>query len=131
MQPEAPKRLILVIDDDPDIRAALRDTLEDNGYAVAEANSGSEALSFLRSHPPPALIFIDWNMAPMNAPQFMDEFVKEPSFASIPVVLITADMHAPSKVKTGRYHGYLTKPVDLDLLLSVLQQFAPEREPPN
>ena len=118
-------RVILVVDDDPDIRSALRDTLEDNGFSVAEAASGLDALSWLRANPLPALIFIDWNMAPMNAPQFMEQFVKEPDFAGIPVVLITADMHAEQKVKTSRYHGYISKPVDLDLLLSVLAKFMP------
>jgi len=102
----------------------LRDTLEDSGHRVAEARNGVEALGYLRAHPPPALIFLDWNMTPMNAPQFMEEFVKEAAFAHVPVVLITADMHAPQKVKTAGYCGYISKPVDLDLLFSVVDQFA-------
>ena len=116
---------ILVVDDDADVRSALRDTLEDEGYDVAEAAGGVAALAYLRSHPAPALIFLDWNMAPMNAPQFMEEFSKEPGLSQVPVVLITADMHANQKVKTGGYQDFLTKPLDLDQLFSVVSRLAP------
>ncbi|HET7788833.1 MAG TPA: response regulator [Myxococcales bacterium] len=102
--------------DDPDVRDALRDTLEDRGHEVYDAGGGTEPLAWLRSHPPPALIFLDWNIASMNAPQFMDEFLKEGAFASVPVVLITADMHAKQKVRSGPYLGFISKPVDLDAL---------------
>jgi len=111
---------ILIVDDDGGVREALRDTLEDAGYRVGEANDGAEALAWLRSHPPPALIFLDWNMVPMNAPRFIEEFRKEKSFAQVPVVLMTADMHAPDKVNTGPYHGYIMKPVNLDTLFDVI-----------
>lgn len=115
---------ILIIDDDADVRGALRDTLEDEGYEVAEAAGGIAALAYLRSHPAPAIIFLDWNMAPMNAPQFMDELSKEPGLSQLPVVLITADMHANQKVKTGGYRDFLTKPLDLDQLFSVIGRLA-------
>jgi len=113
------------VDDDADVRSALRDTLADEGYEVAEAAGGVAALAYLRSHPAPALIFLDWNMAPMNAPQFMEEFSKEPGLSQVPVVLITADMHANQKVKTGGYRDFLTKPLDLDQLFSVISRLAP------
>jgi CheY-like chemotaxis protein len=115
---------ILIVDDDSGVREALRDTLEDAGYRVGEATDGEEALAWLRSHPPPALIFLDWNMVPMNAPQFIDEFRKERSFSLVPVVLMTADMHAPEKVTSGPYHGYITKPVNLDTLFDVIGRVA-------
>src|SRR3954468_1890804 len=114
---------ILVIDDDPDIRDALVDTLQDEGYQVVQKPGGQEALSYLRGNPAPALIFLDWNMAPMNAPQFMDEFCKDPALCKIPVVLLTADVQASQKVKTSRYDGFITKPINLDTLFGVVEQF--------
>src|SRR5881392_847902 len=80
MPPSNPEGPILVVDDDPDVRDAIVDTLQDEGYHVVQTPGGREALVYLRSNPPPSLIFLDWNMAPMNASQFMDEFCKEPSF---------------------------------------------------
>lgn len=114
---------ILVIDDDPDVREAIVDTLLDEGYEVVQTPGGREALAYLRSNPPPALIFLDWNMAPMNAPQFMDEFCKEPLLGNTPVVLVTADVHASQKATTSRYDGFITKPINLDTLFSTVARF--------
>jgi len=114
---------VLVVDDDPDIREALRDTLEQEGYCVAEATDGSAALSYLRSSPPPPLILLDWNMAPMNAAAFMEEFSREPAYAQIPVVLLTADVKADERAKAIRCAGYLTKPVTLDALFETVARY--------
>jgi len=54
----------------------------------------------------------------------MDELSKEPGLSQLPVVLITADMHANQKVKTGGYRDFLTKPLDLDQLFSVIGRLA-------
>jgi CheY-like chemotaxis protein len=111
---------ILVVDDDLDVREAIVDTLQDEGYEVVQTPGGREALAYLRGNPPPALIFLDWNMAPMNAPQFMDEFSKEPSLRDTPVFLVTADVHASQKATTGRYDCFITKPIDLETLFSTI-----------
>jgi CheY-like chemotaxis protein len=114
---------LLVVDDDIDIREAIRDTLEQEGYTVAEARDGTEALHYLRSNPLPPLILLDWNMSPMNGPQFMAEFSKEPTFGSIPVVLLTADGRAEEKAKTNGYAGYLKKPVSLEDLFKIIGRY--------
>jgi len=118
---------ILVIDDDLDVREAIVDTLQDEGYQVVQTPGGREALAYLRSNPPPALIFLDWNMAPMNAPQFMDEFCKDPSLSGIPVVLVTADVHASQKATTSRYDGFITKPINLEALFSTVARFTTKK----
>jgi two-component system response regulator FlrC len=114
---------VLVVDDDPDIREALRDTLQDEGYQLIEAFDGQKALEYLRSHPAPPLILLDWNMGPMNGPQFMVEAAKDPVLSKIPVVLLTADIRASDKAKTNGFVGYLKKPVDLDALFETLRRF--------
>jgi CheY-like chemotaxis protein len=123
MPSNSEKGPVLVVDDDADIRDALKDILEDEGYRMAEAGDGTEALRYLRSHPPPPLILLDWNMAPMNAPQFMSEFMKEPVSAQVPVVLLTADAHAEEKARSNRFVGHLKKPVKLDDLFAVLERY--------
>jgi CheY-like chemotaxis protein len=122
--PEGP---ILVVDDDPDVRQAIVDTLQDEGYQVVESSGGKEALAYLRSHSPPSLIFLDWNMAPMNAPQFMDEFTSDPAFQGVPVVLVTADVHASQKAATSRYDGFVSKPINLDTLFSIVARFTEKK----
>lgn len=114
---------VLVVDDDADIREAIRDALEQEGHTVAEVRDGSDALNYLQSNPWPPLILLDWNMAPMNAPQFMEEFAKHPAFGTIPVVLLTADARADEKAKIRGFVSHLRKPVKLDTLLAVVSRY--------
>lgn len=123
MAPAERKGPVLVVDDDADIRDALKDLLEDEGYTSAEAADGLEALRYLRSSPAPALILLDWNMAPMNGEQFMSEFCKEPFGDGIPVVLLTADIRAREKAKGMHFAGHLDKPVRLNDLFAVIEKF--------
>ena len=125
MPPGDRKGPILVVDDDPDVRDALVDTLQEEGYEVVQMPGGREALDYLRANPKPALIFLDWNMTPMNAPRFMDEFCNDASNQDVPVVLITADVHAGDKATTSRYSAFITKPVNLDTLFSVVERLVP------
>jgi DNA-binding response OmpR family regulator len=53
----------------------------------------------------------------------MEEFCKDGSNQGVPVVLITADVHASDKALTSRYSAFITKPVNLDTLFSVVEQF--------
>ena len=52
----------LVVDDDQEIRDALRAVLVDEGYAVAVAHSGAEALAMLRQMPAPVVVLFDYLM---------------------------------------------------------------------
>jgi two-component system response regulator FlrC len=122
---EGQKGPVLVVDDDNDIRTALRDTLESEGYAVHEARDGTDALSYLKTSPLPPLVLLDWNMAPMNAPQFMQELALAALPALPPIVLLTADARADEKVKSAAYAGFLKKPVVLDALFDVVRRFIP------
>lgn len=114
---------VLLVDDDADLREAIRDTLADEGYETIEAKDGGEALDYLRANPAPPLILLDWNMAPMNGLEFMAEAAKDPAISKIPVVLLTADARAPDKSKTAQFVGYLMKPINLDALFDLLYRY--------
>jgi two-component system response regulator FlrC len=111
---------VLVVDDDTDMREAVRDTLLEEGYETHVAADGLEALAYLRAHPVPPLILLDWNMAPMNGARFMEELGSDAALASIPVVLLTADIHAAAHAGRRGFVGCLTKPVDLDVLFALV-----------
>lgn len=119
---QANKGLVLLVDDDTDVREALRDSVADEGYCAIEAQNGQEALDYLRSNQPPCIIFLDWNMSPVNGSQFMAEASQDPALARIPVVLVTADSRAAQKSKRG-FAAYLTKPIDMDSLFALLSRY--------
>ena len=97
-------RSILIVDDDEDIREALRDTLHDEGHQAVAVGDGPSALQWLKQgEGPPCLILLDWNMAPMNGAQVLEAIRSDPGLSTLPVVLVTAD--APrGEVQGARAH---------------------------
>jgi two-component system chemotaxis response regulator CheY len=120
-----PGKTILVVDDDRDIREAMADALEAEGYRVATASDGLDALRWLRSQPDGArasLILLDLMMPNMDGVEFRREQARDPRLQSIPVILLSADMSVGEKARAMQAAGYVTKPVELDVLLDVIQQ---------
>jgi CheY-like chemotaxis protein len=115
---------ILIVDDDADFSAVLRDVLQDQGCTVLEAADGREALRILHGEPLPHLILFDLRMPVMNGWEFHDELQTEPGLAAIPLAVLSAVSCArPS----GAMH-VLHKPIDLQNLLRLLDAIdAPER----
>ena len=111
---------VLVIEDDPDIRDTLRQILEFEHYAVQTAHNGKEGLDLLRSMGRPCLILLDLMMPVMNGWEFLSEKNGDILVAPIPVVVISA---AGERAKDTPAHGYIKKPIDLDLLLSVVKRY--------
>lgn len=115
---------ILVVEDDIDIRDTLAQVLEAEGYAVALAANGSDALDVLRSSQSmPCVILLDLMMPVMDGWQFREEQLKDPVLARIPVVILTADGRADAKLAIARASDGLAKPVRLDHLLRVVSQY--------
>ncbi len=113
---------VLLAEDDADIREALRDLLTDEGYLAIEAANGQEALDYLRSHAAPSLIVLDWNMGPVSGPEFMAEVARDPRLATVPVLLMTADVNAGEKSDAHPFAGYLVKPVDVNALFDAVRR---------
>jgi CheY-like chemotaxis protein len=114
--------VVLVVEDDPDIRATICEALEDHGYATAGASNGVEALEYLRSGAEkPCLILLDLMMPVMDGQTFRAEQRADPALADIPVVVISAyrdvDKHAADLATE-----YLAKPVRLDTLLETARK---------
>ncbi|HET7768613.1 MAG TPA: response regulator [Chloroflexota bacterium] len=113
---------ILVVDDEPEVRRALRLSLEDAGYEVREASNGAFALAAARIWQP-ELVVVDLLMPTMNGWQFVEAYARlQGERAS--VVAITAA--GPSAVRSARelraVAAVLAKPFDVDELLDVVEQ---------
>src|SRR5690606_27620152 len=112
---------VLVVDDDVDIREALSDTLEHRGYAVVTARNGREALDFLRSRRPPAVILLDLMMPVMDGYECLEARQSDPALSAIPVVIISAGQGV-DRARLGTSAPVLSKPVRLAELLATFRQ---------
>ncbi len=117
------RKKILIIEDDQDIRDSLLELLEED-YEVATAANGAEALDLLRNEPKPDLILLDLMMPVMDGFTFREEQLKNPDWAKIPVVVMSADGHVAAKQARASADAYLKKPVDIEDLLSVLKKYS-------
>ena len=113
--------LVLVTDDDEDIRDTVALVLEDAGYRVIVARDGAEALSLARVRRP-ALIILDLMMPTMDGLEFREHQLRDPALADIPVLLFTAGMHDPAR--TPGIAGFIAKPVRLSDLLDAVAAHA-------
>ena len=88
-QEPAEPAVILVADDDRDIREAVAELLEDDGYRVVQAQDGHAAEDYLSHHPEPACILLDLWMPGMDGWTFASR-LRAGKSAKIPVIVITA-----------------------------------------
>lgn len=80
--------LILVVDDEPDLRFLLRRIFEGAGHAVVEAGNGADALTFLRRSPPD-LVVTDVMMPVMDGLELIRQIRGDPITKDIPVVAVS------------------------------------------
>jgi CheY-like chemotaxis protein len=84
-----PRPCILIVEDNADLRDSLAELLQYEGYEVARAANGQEALRYLRECPPPCLILLDLMMPVMNGWEFRKQQLLDPTLSSIPVAIVT------------------------------------------
>jgi CheY-like chemotaxis protein len=116
---------ILIIDDDSRCRASLESILEMEGYRVACAADGLEALTYLRQRPAPALILLDLAMPVMDGWQFRQQQRQDPALAGIPVVVMTGAADRDQEALAVAAAGYFLKPYDIRALLELVGSHCP------
>ena len=112
---EAPQ--VLIVDDDDDVREALRLLLEDEGFRVVTAPHGASALQQLESGTRPCAIVLDLMMPVMSGWDFWDAHQLSPHH-DIPVVVLTATGLGPGCL--GKETPVLRKPVGRDQFLETV-----------
>jgi len=120
-------KLILVVDDDPDLVESVGMKLESKGYSVAKAYDGEEAMGKIKEARP-ALIILDVMMPKKNGYVLCDELKKSDEYKDIVVILLTAVADAVSKTNYTHMDGkntladdFIPKPIDLDKLMEIVE----------
>ena len=112
---------VLVVDDDADMREALRYLIEANGHSVITAGNGEEALEMLRRGLRPCVILLDLMMPVKDGIQFRVEQRQNAAFADIPVVLLSGHYNPQHYAALLGAVAHLQKPIlDLNQLLSIV-----------
>jgi DNA-binding response OmpR family regulator len=122
-------KLVLVVDDDPDLVEAISMKLESKNYKVSKAYDGIEAWDRIKKERPD-LIILDVMMPRKNGYEVCDEIKNNPEYQDITVILLTAVGSAVSSTSYTHYDGmntladdYIPKPIDLDKLMSMIGEY--------
>lgn len=116
-------KTILITDDDMRNIFALSSALQDYKINVLIANNGVEALDKLAEHPAIDLVLMDIMMPEMDGYEAMRKIRQQRQFANLPVIALTAKAMKNDKEKCieAGASDYISKPVDVDKLLSMLR----------
>jgi DNA-binding response OmpR family regulator len=120
-----PKTKILYVDDEINALHALMLGLEDRGYEVLIAETGADALEILKTEKPDVII-ADLRMTPMNGFELFQEIKKKKNLQSVVFFFLTAvdDFLAQKYGQTLGVDAYITKPIELEYLDSIIKQKA-------
>jgi CheY-like chemotaxis protein len=119
----ATPQTVLVVEDFPDTREGLRRVLVAEGYEVAEARDGREALDYLRDKPAPAVVLLDMLMPVLDGWHFLEEFRARGSSIYIPIIVITAvPVISQEWAAANGCAGCLHKPVSMPDLLADIRR---------
>jgi len=115
----ARKKKILIVDDEKDMCELLSMNLSAKGYATEMAYDGKEALKAVNKNEPD-LIILDVKMPRMNGFQVLKKLKSSPSYARIPIIMLTVKKEPPylDKGLTLGAEFYLDKPFRFDNLMN-------------
>ena len=112
---------VLIAEDDPIVRLAVRRLLEAEGYTCAEAEDGREAVEIAQQCPP-RLVLMDLMMPGLDGFSAAEQLRSFPQTRDVPIHCLTA-LDFPAARRAAERSGcevFLTKPFDLDGLLDVV-----------
>jgi len=125
----AEQKLILVVDDDPDLVEAVSMKLEAQNYRISKAYDGVEALEQIKKEKP-ALVILDVMMPRKNGWKVCEEIKKDDNLKNIVVVMLTAVADAVQTTSYTHHDGkttmaddYIPKPIDLDKLVEIINDY--------
>lgn len=122
---------ILIVEDHPTMREAMRLVLEGEGFTIEEAADGQRALDMVRDEPPD-LVFLDMNIPGSSGAEVLAALRADPETEGVRVIIVTADgEEGRERAMSMGADEYFTKPFSPITLLRTVEQVlsSPRREP--
>jgi len=120
---------ILIIDDDPDFRQAVRIALEDEGYAVSEAPCAKTGLDMARDQHPDLIVLDIMMESPVEGYSAVQALHAQTETADIPIVMVSSVRDDPSTLygmaedmEQIMPDAYFTKPLDTPVFLECVRK---------
>ena len=113
---------ILVVEDHPTMREAMRLVLEGEGFSIDEASDGETALDMVRADPPD-LVFLDLNIPGVSGTDVLRALKSDPATAAVSVIIVTATGEEGRErvIRLGA-DEYFTKPFSPTALLRTVER---------
>src|ERR1700744_4796361 len=121
---ESPRKKMLVIEDDKDIRDTIVYILEEENYDIL-ASEDSKILKSIDKHKPDLVLLDNWLTdwkSDANGQQLSKELKTNPATQHIPVIIISAVSNIKEIAEAGMADGYLRKPFDLGELVDIVKK---------
>src|ERR1043166_506182 len=128
--PGATKVVVLVVEDDPDLRLLYREALAVlGGYVVVAVEDGMDALRYLDAEAAPSAVLLDLNLPRVSGRDVQHELAAHDATRKVPVIIVTG---TPAGIDPDDVACVLRKPVDVESLVRAVQDCvrkAMSREP--
>ena len=113
---------LLLVDDEPGLREAVKDYLTESGFSVQVASSAREGWE-LMPQTTPDLVISDIMMPQVDGYQFLKQLRDDARFKALPVIFLTAKGMTGDRIQgyQARCDAYLSKPFDPDELVAIVE----------
>ncbi|MDV2993468.1 MAG: Transcriptional regulatory protein SrrA [Chroococcidiopsis sp. SAG 2025] len=119
---------LLLVDDEPGLREAVKDYLEESGFVVQVASNAREGWDLLQQNTPD-LVISDIMMPQVDGYQFLKQMREDPRFKRLPVVFLTAKGMTTDRIQgyNSGVDAYIPKPFDPDELVAIVENLLDRR----
>lgn len=119
---------LLLVDDEPGVREAVKDYLQESGFTVQVSSNAREGWEWMQQNTPD-LVISDVMMPGVDGYQFLKQLREDPRFHALPVVFLTAKGMTGDRIQgyQARCDAYLPKPFDPDELVAIVENLLDRR----
>ena len=119
---------LLLVDDEPRLREAVKDYLQESGFSVQVASNARQGWEMMQQNTPD-LVISDIMMPQVDGYQFLKQLRDDPRFRSLPVIFLTAKGMTTDRIQgyQAGVDAYLPKPFDPDELVAIVENLLERR----